>query len=191
MKTELGHARIAVDDIGIKSRRQLGNSTVEVGRHEGNLAKSNHFHTLDLGKPLQINDFRKPVDIHHFCVTFVTFQLGGGLLERGNPMYTIGSLILLAILLGAVMPVFHSITGTLKLDTIINRLPIVKDHITLAVSILLVWALDISIVSTMTGSMRESWMTICVDGCIVYGMIPVKDAIVQFISRGLSGLRAA
>lgn len=106
-------------------------------------------------------------------------------------MYTIGSLILLAILLGAVMPVFHSITSTLKIDTIINRLPIVKDHITLAVSILLVWALNISIVSAMTGSMRESWMTIVVDGCIVYGMVPVKDAIVQFISRGLSGLRAA
>jgi hypothetical protein len=59
------------------------------------------------------------------------------------------------------------------------------------VSIMLVWALDLSIVSTMTGDMRESWMTICVDGCIVYGMVPVKDAIVSFISRGLSGLRAA
>jgi hypothetical protein len=43
----------------------------------------------------------------------------------------------------------------------------------------------------MTGSMRDSWMTICVDGCIVYGMIPVKDAIVSFISKGLVGLRAA
>jgi hypothetical protein len=39
--------------------------------------------------------------------------------------------------------------------------------------------------------MRESWMTIVVDGCIVYGMVPVKDAIVQFISRGLTNLRAA
>jgi hypothetical protein len=39
--------------------------------------------------------------------------------------------------------------------------------------------------------MRSSWMTICVDGCIVYGMVPVKDAIVSFISRGLTGLRAA
>ena len=133
----------------------------------------------------------QPVDIHHFSVTLVTFPLGGGLLERGITMYTLGSLILLAILLGAVMPVFHSITSTVKLDAIINRLPVIKDHITLAVSILLVWALDISIVSTMTGSMRESWMTIVVDGCIVYGMVPVKDAIVQFISRGLTNLRAA
>ena len=106
-------------------------------------------------------------------------------------MYTLGSLILLSILLGAVMPVFHSLTRTLKIDSIISRIPILSDHVTLAVSIGLVWALNLSIVTTMTGSMRESWMTICVDGCIVYGMIPVKDAIVSFISKGFTGLRAA
>ena len=106
-------------------------------------------------------------------------------------MYTLGSLILLSILLGAVMPVFNTVTRTLRLDRIINRIPVLGAHVTLAVSILLVWALDLSIVSTMTGTMRESWMTICVDGCIVYGMVPVKDAIVSFISRGLTGLRAA
>ena len=106
-------------------------------------------------------------------------------------MYTLGSLILLSILLGAVMPVFHTVTRTLRIDRIINRIPVLGAHVTLAVSILLVWALDLSIVSTMTGTMRESWMTICVDGCIVYGMVPVKDAIVSFISRGLTGLRAA
>lgn len=106
-------------------------------------------------------------------------------------MYTLGSLILLSILLGAVMPVFHSLTRTLKIDAIINRIPVLSDHVTLAVSIGLVWALNLSIVTTMTGSMRASWMTICVDGCIVYGMIPVKDAIVSFISKGLTGLRAA
>jgi hypothetical protein len=187
----MGNAWVSENDINIERCRQLGNGGVEVGCHKSNLSNSDHFHTLDPGKPLQINEFRKPVDIHHFGVTFVTFPVGGGLLERGIPMYTLGSLILLAILLGAVMPVFHSITSTVKLDAIINRLPVIKDHITLAVSILLVWALDISIVSTMTGSMRESWMTIVVDGCIVYGMVPVKDAIVQFISRGLTNLRAA
>jgi hypothetical protein len=106
-------------------------------------------------------------------------------------MYTIGSLILLAILLGAVTPVFDTVTRTFKLDGIIKRLPIVGQHYTLAISILLVWALDLHIVQAMTGNMRESWMTICVDGCIVYGMVPVKDAIVSFISRGLTGLRAA
>ena len=106
-------------------------------------------------------------------------------------MYTLGSLILLSILLGAVMPVFHSLTRTLKIDGIIKRIPVLSDHVTLAVSIGLVWALNLSIVTTMTGSMRESWMTICVDGCIVYGMIPVKDAIVSFINKGLTGIRAA
>ena len=106
-------------------------------------------------------------------------------------MYTLGSLILLAILLGAVMPVFNTVTRTLKLDTLISRLPILGSHVTLGISILLVWALDLSLVASWTGDMRASWMTICVDGCIVYGMIPVKDALVSFISRGFAGLRAA
>jgi hypothetical protein len=106
-------------------------------------------------------------------------------------MYTLGSLILMAILLGAVMPVFDSLTRTLKLDKVLAALPIIGGHITLAVSIMLVWALNVHIVTGWVGDMRSTWMTICVDGCIVYGMVPVKDAIVTFISRGLTGLRAA
>ena len=106
-------------------------------------------------------------------------------------MYTLGSFILLAILLGAIMPVFNTVTRTLKLDTILSRVPIIGSHVTLGVSILLVWALNLQLVTAWTGSMRDTWMTICVDGCIVYGMVPVKDAIVSFISRGLTGLRAA
>ncbi len=106
-------------------------------------------------------------------------------------MYTIGSLILLAILLGAVMPVLETTLRTFKLDSLIQRLPIISAHLTLGVSILLVWALDINIVTSLTGGMREQWMHIVVDGAIVYGMVPVKDAIVTFISRGLGNLRAA
>lgn len=111
-------------------------------------------------------------------------------------MYKLATLILMAILLGAVMPVFHSIMHTLKLDTIINRIPIIKDHVTLGVSILLVWALNVELTTAWFAGaqsidMRYAWVHICVDGCIVYGMVPVKDAIVQFISRGITGLRAA
>lgn len=106
-------------------------------------------------------------------------------------MYTLGSLILMAILLGAVMPVFNTVTHTLKLDKIIKSLPVIGAHTALAVSILLVWALNAHFVTAWTGELRSTWMTVCVDGCIVYGMVPVKDAIVQFISRGLTTLRAA
>lgn len=106
-------------------------------------------------------------------------------------MYTIGSLILLAILLGAVMPVLETVLSTFKLDSLVKKLPIISTHLTLGVSILLVWALNINIVTSLTGGMREQWMHIVVDGAIVYGMVPVKDAIVTFISRGLTNLRAA
>lgn len=106
-------------------------------------------------------------------------------------MYTLGSLILMAVLLGAVMPVFNTLTHTLKLDKVLRSIPVLGAHTALAVSIALVWALDAHFVTAWTGDFRSSWMTICVDGCIVYGMVPVKDAIVSFISRGLTTLRAA
>lgn len=106
-------------------------------------------------------------------------------------MYTLGSLVLLAILLGALMPVVDSLLATLKLDRIVKSIPIVGSHFMLGASILMVWALDISLVANMTGDVRESWMTVIVDGAVVYGMVQVKDAIVSFISKGLTGLRAA
>jgi hypothetical protein len=106
-------------------------------------------------------------------------------------MYTLGSLVLLAILLGALMPVIDSLLATLKLDKAVKAIPIVGTHLMLGVSILMVWALNVSIVANMTGSMRESWMTVVVDGAVVYGMVPVKDAIVSFISKGITSLRAA
>ena len=106
-------------------------------------------------------------------------------------MYTLGSLILMAILLGAVMPVFNTLTHTLKLDKVIRSIPVLGAHTALAVSIGLVWALDVHFVTAWTGDLRTTWMTTCVDGCIVFGMVPVKDAIVSFISRGLTSLRAA
>ena len=125
-------------------------------------------------------------------VTSVTFTSGRGTNSKEvSPMYTLGSLILMAILLGAVMPVFNTLTHTLKLDKIIKSIPVLGAHVTLAVSIALVWALNVHIVSGWVGDMRNTWMTICVDGAIVYGMVPVKDAIVSFISRGLTTLRAA
>ena len=49
-------------------------------------------------------------------------------------MYTLGSLILMAILLGAVMPVFNTLTHTLKLDKIIKSIPVLGAHVTIAVS---------------------------------------------------------
>lgn len=130
-------------------------------------------------------------EIHHSWCDIGYIHDRRRLTRKRHLMYTLGSLILLSFLLGAVMPVFHSVTSTLKIDGIINRLPVIGAHVTLAVSILLVWGLNLSIVSTMTGNMRASWMTICVDGCIVYAMIPVKDAIVSFVSKGIAGLRAA
>ena len=191
VQAEVGNAKVAVHNVEVEGLRHLCDRVFQAVGNEGNLAQANHVCTIRRLEPLRAKAFPHPVDIPHKWCDISYIAGGRGLTRKRHLMYTLGSLILLSILLGAVMPVFHSMTSTLKIDGIINRIPIVGTHITLAVSILLVWGLDLSIVSTMTGSMRESWMTICVDGCIVYGMVPVKDAIVSFISKGLTGLRAA
>ena len=191
VQAEVGNARIAVHNVEVEGLRHLCDRVFQAVGNEGNLAQANHVCTIRRLERLRAKAFPHPVDIPHRRCDISYIAGGRGLTRKRHLMYTLGSLILLSILLGAVMPVFHSMTSTLKIDGIINRIPVVGTHITLAVSILLVWGLDLSIVSTMTGSMRESWMTICVDGCIVYGMVPVKDAIVSFISKGLTGLRAA
>ena len=191
VQAEVGYAWVAEHDIEVEGLRYLCDRIFQAVGNEGNLAQANHVCTIRRLEPLRAKAFPHPVDIHHSGCDISYIAGGRGLTRKRHLMYTLGSLILLSILLGAVMPVFHSVTSTLKIDGIIHKIPVVGAHITLAVSILLVWGLDLSIVSTMTGGMRESWMTICVDGCIVYGMIPVKDAIVSFISKGLTGLRAA
>ena len=60
-----------------------------------------------------------------------------------------------------------------------------RANLTVAVSIGLIWVLDVSIIQNFTGEMRASWVHIVVDGVLVAGMIPVKNAVVSAIEKGM------
>jgi hypothetical protein len=49
----------------------------------------------------------------------------------------------------------------------------------------MVWVLDISPAAGWGLEFTDQWMTIVANGFIIYGMIPVKDATVSMINRGL------
>jgi hypothetical protein len=49
----------------------------------------------------------------------------------------------------------------------------------------MVWLLDIDLVTVFTGEMRSSWMSWVINGVVIFGMIPVKDAVVGAIAKGM------
>ena len=60
-----------------------------------------------------------------------------------------------------------------------------RGHLDVAVAIGMVWLLDIHLVTQFTGDMRSDWIGWVVDGVVIVGMIPVKDAVVGAIAKGM------
>ena len=107
-------------------------------------------------------------------------------------MYTLGYLLLAALLLGAVTTVVDSVLGTIQLSGIIKKIPIIGSNWGLIVAIAMCWVLKMTPadgwlphgadgnVSVLT----DDWMKYCANGAIVMGMIPVKDAVISMINKG-------
>lgn len=102
-------------------------------------------------------------------------------------MYTLGALLLMAVLLGAVIAVVDSVLGLLTLDKPVKKLPIIGAHWGLLISVLMIWLIGYHPASGWIGDdeFKRSWMAIVANGAIVYGMIPVKDAVVSMVNKGL------
>lgn len=90
----------------------------------------------------------------------------------------------MAIALGGVMAVLESVLVAVKL-TAVRDLPVIGGHLEVGVAILMVWVLDLHLVEAFTGQMNQAWMGIVIDGVVIFGMIPVKDAVVAAIGKGL------
>lgn len=100
-------------------------------------------------------------------------------------MYTVAILIVMAVLLEAVMTVLNSVLGTVGLGDTIKKLPIIGANLTLGISILIVWLLKVYPLQNWGAEFADDWMTIVVNGAVICGMIPLKDAVFGAISKGL------
>lgn len=100
-------------------------------------------------------------------------------------MYTLGYFLLLAILLGAVMSVLNSVLDTIHLSDTVRKLPVIGTNLSLMMAILMVWALDARLLEEWGWSTDHRWMSYAATGAIVFGMIPVKDAVINAINKGL------
>jgi len=96
-----------------------------------------------------------------------------------------GELVLLAILLGAVTTVVDSVLGTIQVSAIIKKIPIIGSNWGLIVSIAMMAVIDLDVVGGWGIKMTDKWMIYVANGAIVYGMVPVKDAVVSMIGKGL------
>ena len=100
-------------------------------------------------------------------------------------MYVLGEFLLLTALLVAVLSVWNSLTSTLKLDGPIRMIPIIGSHQDLGMAILMVWAVGVQPAAGWGVMTSHAWMNVVLNGAIVYGFIPLKDAVISMVSKGL------
>ena len=99
-------------------------------------------------------------------------------------MYTLGALLLAAILLGAVVSVIDSVLRLVSVHGVIAKLPIIGAHWGLIISIAMMWLTDVNLAGNWGLSFPDEWMVWVANGAIIYGMIPVKDAAISMINKG-------
>lgn len=97
-----------------------------------------------------------------------------------------GELILLAVVLGAVTTVIDSVLGTVGLKAMISKLPIIGSNWGLLVSIGMMAMIDPDgkVMGYWGLTMTDTWMIYVVGGAVIYGMLPVRDAVVSMIGKG-------
>ncbi|MFM8562685.1 MAG: hypothetical protein ACKOCE_02175 [Acidimicrobiia bacterium] len=100
-------------------------------------------------------------------------------------MYVVAVFIVMAILLEAVMTVLHSILGTVGLGDTIKKIPVIGANLTLIISILIVWLLEANVLVSWGVGWEQDWKNYVVNGAIIAGMIPLKDAVFGAIQKGL------
>lgn len=102
-----------------------------------------------------------------------------------NVMYTLGALLLLSVLLGAATGVIDSVLGLVQADKLIKQIPVIGAHWGLLVAVLMVWLTDLNPIDGWGVGFNERWMLIVANGAIIYGMTPLKDAVVSMVNKGL------
>ena len=94
--------------------------------------------------------------------------------------------MLLAVLLGAVIAVIDSVFGLLKIKDVIGKIPVIGEHWGLVVSILMIWLINVfPAAGWNVFHSEERWINIVMNGAIVYGAIPLKNAVVSLVEKGL------
>jgi hypothetical protein len=99
---------------------------------------------------------------------------------------SLGALVLLSMLLGAVITVVDSVLSTIQVSGIIKKLPIIGTNWNLIVAIVMMAVIDIDVVGGwgVGSDSWDQWMVVVANGAIIYSIIPLKDAIISMVNKG-------
>ncbi len=100
-------------------------------------------------------------------------------------MYTLGAILLLGVLLGIVVSVIDSVLDLAKVKDLVTKIPVVGTHWALGISILMIWLTEQYPAAGWGVAMDEKWQNIVANGAIVFGLIPLKDAVISMVNKGL------
>lgn len=89
------------------------------------------------------------------------------------------------MLIGTVIAVVESILATVGIHDIIKKLPIVGAHLGLIISIAVVWYLGANPIGDWGVEFDTGWMTHVANGAIILAIIPLKDAVISMVGKGL------
>ena len=99
-------------------------------------------------------------------------------------MYVLASILALAVILQAVIAVVDSVLGLVKLKPVIDKIPVIGTHWSLGISMLMVWVFEAEPLSGWGVGHTEHWHHVVLNGAVVYGAIPLKDAVVNMVNKG-------
>ena len=99
---------------------------------------------------------------------------------------SLGALVLLSMLLGAVITVVDSVLSTIQVSGIIKKIPIIGTNWNLIVAIAMMAVIDIDVVGGwgVGSDSWDQWMVVVANGAIIYSIIPLKDAIISMVNKG-------
>ena len=58
-------------------------------------------------------------------------------------------------------------------------------HWGLAISMVMVWVAEFEPLNSWVGMRDKHWLHIVINGAVIYGAIPLKDAVVSMVNKGL------
>lgn len=100
-------------------------------------------------------------------------------------MYVLGAILALTLLLQATVAVIDSVLDLVKLKPVIDKIPVIGAHWALGISMLMVWVGEFEPMSGWGVGGTKHWQHIVINGAVVYGAIPLKDAVVNMVNKGL------
>jgi len=99
-------------------------------------------------------------------------------------MYTLGALLITALVLSHAVSVIESVLGAVKVHGLIKGIPVIGEHLNLIIAVAIVWYLKINLIAGWGVTFSDDWMTYTANAMVLLGMVPLGAAIIEMVRKG-------